>query len=210
MKLYYFDLYAKAEPIRMMLAKAGVAFEDVRVSGQTWADLKPQMEFGQVPCLELDDGTKMYQCIAMYNFVAKTNGFAPEDPMQTYKGEMLYEHIMVDTFFKKIGPNLFKPDGEERVTLMQDVKSTYMPSIFAALDKHLPADKKFICGDAMTTHDFTIGGGMINVFENPNTKDAALWAEIKTSMSPRVAKYVADCAEEMKDYLAARPQTCSL
>ena len=93
---------------------------------------------------------------------------------------------------------------------MKDVKDTYIPSIFATLEKHLPADKKFICGDTLTTHDFTVGGCLINVFMNPNTKDAALWAEIKTSMSPRVAKYMADVAEELKDHLAARPQTCSL
>jgi len=33
MKFYYFDLYARGEPIRMMLAKAGVEYEDIRVSG---------------------------------------------------------------------------------------------------------------------------------------------------------------------------------
>ena len=81
MKLYYFDLYAKAEPLRMMLGRAGVQYEDVRVTGDSWKALKPQMEFGQVPCLEMDDGTKMYQCTALYNLIAQQNGFLPEDPL---------------------------------------------------------------------------------------------------------------------------------
>jgi len=39
-KLYYFDLYGRAEPIRMALWKAGVDYEDIRVTGQAWTDLK--------------------------------------------------------------------------------------------------------------------------------------------------------------------------
>ena len=31
-KIYYFELYARAEPMRMMFNKAGIPFEDVRVS----------------------------------------------------------------------------------------------------------------------------------------------------------------------------------
>jgi hypothetical protein len=31
MKVYYFALYGKAEAIRMLLTKAGVEFEDVRL-----------------------------------------------------------------------------------------------------------------------------------------------------------------------------------
>ena len=147
MKIYYFDLYARAEPIRMMLTKAGIAYEDVRVTGQAWQDLKPTLEFGQVPVLELDDGTKLYQSIAIYNYVATTYGFMPADAMDKYRGEMLYEAIMIDTFFKKIGPKLFQAPGDERTALIAEIKDIIFPSITALLEKHLPADKKFIAGD---------------------------------------------------------------
>ena len=61
MKVYYFELYARAEPIRMILAKAGVEFENVRLSGQAWVDFKSsgKLEYGQMPALELDDGTML-------------------------------------------------------------------------------------------------------------------------------------------------------
>lgn len=57
--LYYFDLFGRGEPIRMALWKAGVKFEDKRVTGQAWADLKAsgKLEFGQLPMLEYSDGT---------------------------------------------------------------------------------------------------------------------------------------------------------
>ena len=40
MKLYYFDLYGIAEPIRMALTKAGVPFEDIRLNGESFKELK--------------------------------------------------------------------------------------------------------------------------------------------------------------------------
>ena len=40
LKLYYFDMYGRGEPVRMALWKAGVEFEDVRVTGDSWKRLK--------------------------------------------------------------------------------------------------------------------------------------------------------------------------
>ena len=62
MKLYYFNLYARGEPIRMMLHRAGVQFEDIRVGfGKEHEDLKASglLPNGQMPMLMLKDGTKM-------------------------------------------------------------------------------------------------------------------------------------------------------
>ena len=86
--------------------------------------------------------------------------------MAKYKGEMLYEAINTDIFYKKV-PMLFKPPGEERDTLMAEFKDTHWPAAMATLEKHLPADGKFINGDSLTTHDFTVGGLLFNVLENP-------------------------------------------
>ena len=41
-KVYYFDIYGKAEPIRMLLSKAGIAFEDVRLTDEQLAALKAE------------------------------------------------------------------------------------------------------------------------------------------------------------------------
>jgi len=59
MKLYYFDLYGRAESMRMTLNKFGVQFEDVRMTPEQFGELKAsgKLEYGQVPALELDDGT---------------------------------------------------------------------------------------------------------------------------------------------------------
>jgi len=47
-KLYYFDVGGRGECIRMAMYKAGIRYEDIRVSGQSWTDLKNsgKCEFG--------------------------------------------------------------------------------------------------------------------------------------------------------------------
>ena len=80
MKLYYFNFYARVEPIRMLLAHAKVDYEDVRVDFPDWPALKPTMPGGQLPCLELDDGTKMGESMDILNFLAEKYGYLPEDP----------------------------------------------------------------------------------------------------------------------------------
>ena len=50
-KLYYFNIYGKAEPIRMLLSYAKVPFEDCRLEKEEFAKMKKEGHFpgGQVP-----------------------------------------------------------------------------------------------------------------------------------------------------------------
>ena len=56
MKLYYFDIYGRAESIRFLAAHAKLQLETVVVNGESMAALKEsgKLEFGQVPMLEVD------------------------------------------------------------------------------------------------------------------------------------------------------------
>ena len=60
-KVHYFGLYGKGEPIRMLLLKAGVEFEDHRMTYDEFKAMKETgaLEFGQLPMVELADGTKL-------------------------------------------------------------------------------------------------------------------------------------------------------
>ena len=58
-KLTYFDVDGLGEPIRFALTMAGVEFEDHRIAGADWQQLKPTLTYGQLPCLFVD-GTQLY------------------------------------------------------------------------------------------------------------------------------------------------------
>ena len=100
MKFYYFDAYGGGESIRMLLTKAGVAFEDNRLNREQVGEMKkanPDMlEYGQLPMLELDDGTRLVQSQAILRYVARKYGFEAENPMDMYKGEQMFQHFTED------------------------------------------------------------------------------------------------------------------
>ena len=87
MKLYYFDIFGRAESIRMILNHAKVPFEDVRINGEKLAEMKASgvLEFGQVPMLETADGKHLAQSWAILRYIGRTHGYYPEDPETAWK-----------------------------------------------------------------------------------------------------------------------------
>lgn len=88
-KLYYFNITALAEPIRMMLSYGDIDFDDIRVAREDWPKLKPckmvwnyyrevernhrlfpAMPMGQMPVLEVD-GKKIHQSVSICRYLAK-------------------------------------------------------------------------------------------------------------------------------------------
>merc|ERR1712098_593613 len=56
-KLTYFDLRARGEPCRLLLAYGGLKYEDERIPppwdpASTWGTIKPSTPFGQLPLLQ--------------------------------------------------------------------------------------------------------------------------------------------------------------
>ena len=98
MKLFYFPVYGKAETIRMMLWKAGAAYENINLNPETLKEMKESgaLEFGQVPMLELDDGTKLSQSNAIVMYLAQTHGFICEDAMKNYNAFNIQAMIFED------------------------------------------------------------------------------------------------------------------
>lgn len=81
-RLTYFDIDGgRAEPIRIALHAAGIAFEDHRLSFQEFGETRQKYRFTCVPVLEID-GKSFTQSIPLARFAGKLAGLYPEDPMQ--------------------------------------------------------------------------------------------------------------------------------
>lgn len=81
--LYYFDIAGKGEPIRLTCAYAGIALNDVRFkSREDFTKLKDsgKLEFGQVPCLEVNGERQLVQSATILRYLGKMTGrLYPQD-----------------------------------------------------------------------------------------------------------------------------------
>jgi glutathione S-transferase len=82
--LTYFDIFGRAEPMRMALAHAGADWDERRVTGAEWVALKPTIKSGSMPILDLSDGSQLSESLAILRYICANNGYIPEDNMDAY------------------------------------------------------------------------------------------------------------------------------
>ncbi|CAJ0933198.1 unnamed protein product, partial [Mesorhabditis belari] len=116
-KLHYFDIYGRAEPIRILFYLGGVEYEDRRWSFAEWPEIKkePIFTFGQAPLLEVD-GKPLAQTIAIARFVANQVGYASKDEFEAARQDSIvdfisdYQEKLVPWYRIKLG---FLPGDEQ-------------------------------------------------------------------------------------------------
>merc|ERR1739844_772932 len=100
----------RAELTRLILAQAGVEYEDVRIKREDWPAMKPTIPWNQLPCLEYD-GKKIVQSIAMARFVARENGLAGKTNLEGAQADMLVD--CMSDFGNKFTP-IFREKDEAK------------------------------------------------------------------------------------------------
>ena len=75
---------------------------DYIVTGDSWKELKEsgKLDFGSVPMLELEDGTRLTQTNAVLHYVGKMYGLIPEDPLAAYRGYKAATYVLDDYQWK--------------------------------------------------------------------------------------------------------------
>jgi glutathione S-transferase len=70
------------------------------------------IEYGQVPVLELVDGTKIFQHSAILNYVGNVFKLVPKDPLLVYRGESIQQHFEVDFQAKYLNQAIWYAGGK--------------------------------------------------------------------------------------------------
>ena len=132
MKLYYLNIYGRGEPIRMMLWKAGVQYEDIRINpGPDWQKFKKSgiLPNEQVPMLELQDGTKMTQHHAIMHYLAMQLGFNASNHLDLYTGEHIYSRFLEDFSMKYLfRARSMSDDDPKKKEFVAEIFKTHYPA----------------------------------------------------------------------------------
>jgi glutathione S-transferase len=199
-KIHYFKLHGRADPCRALLNHAKVSFEDITFGFDTWAEHKPNMPNGQCPCLELKDGTKMGQSVAMARYLAVTHGYYPKDPMEAFKVDQLIDR------YADVGNNIYKPmflkDQAEIDEKVKDAVEGYVPKFLDEINDK--CKDGWLVGDKISLADFFVGGLYTNYLANENiTFGKEGWASVLEKY-PNFKAYGERYAAENAQHLSTR------
>jgi glutathione S-transferase len=106
-KLTYFDIAGRGEPVRLALALSKTPFEDERINFAQWGELKPKTPNGQLPLLTIDGEVKT-QSMAMLRYIGATYS---------------------DTLYPR--EKLF--DIEEALGLIEDLRNSWAPAHYMGM-----------------------------------------------------------------------------
>ena len=203
-KLYYFDIFGRAESFRMLLWKYGVQFEDCRINKEQMEEMKTagKLEYGQLPAFELDDGTMLTQSAAIQRYITLKWGNDNQDPLAAYERENLHCFFMEDFFAKYLMP-LMRAADADKPAIMGTLMSEGMPKLYETLSRKI-GDRKWIVGDAFSSSDITGAGFFFNMVENPVNPMSAMMAEGYKAAPANLHAWIANVRAEMKEYLDTR------
>lgn len=206
-KVYYFDIYGRADPIRMLLTHAKQAFEDVRINGEQLAALKAEgkLEFGQVPMLE-HDGKHLVQSWAILRYLGKQFGYYPDNSEEAWAVDSVID--AVEDYLSKYFRAQFEKDADRKTQLEGDFLA-WLPGWIKAIEKRIGsnADPKFAAGSKRSTADFALAAVAFNlIFNEANPHHAAVAPLAKPEDYPVLAAYLKGLKEELSEFLTSRPQ----
>ena len=204
-KLIYFDIYGRAEMIRMLLWHAKVTFEDDRMSFEQFGERKAAGEFpsGQVPQWVCEDGEKLSQSGAILRYLGIQHGYYPKDPRQAYTVDWACDTVADEAAKKHIRHYLSPtpPTEDEMKTAGADAAISN-----AAFEAHFKkTGNTFMAGKDLTIADFLLVAWH-NSFAR-NTKEGPLTAVYKAELDkcPLLSAYLDRVATQLVGYLSTRP-----
>lgn len=192
--LTYFDARGRAEPIRLVLAFAGVAFEDRGLTFEQFLQHKPETPLGQLPYLvEQKDGETLTipQSMAIVRHFAREHGLDGKTERERVAADVAAETAVDLT--GALTRLRFSPAWQDEALKAKFAAET-VPQHLARLDKLL-GDRTWFAAEAPTYADLVIFDALDKVVGNwpeslaAQPRLAALRGRV--AALPQLAKYLA-------------------
>jgi len=197
-KLTYFNVRARAEPIRFIFAVAGVPYEDLRIERSDWPAFKEKCPWGKVPLLEVD-GQTLAESAAICRFLAKRFNLTGSNDIEAARCDE-YVDAMMDfrTHWRAYYWESDETKKAELKTKFFDNAKVYLPKF----EKILKASGgPFLLGSKVTWADLHIAHTLAFYEE---TVDAGILKDYPTLLK---FKEVVFDIPQIKKWVAERPQT---
>jgi glutathione S-transferase len=153
-KVTYFDFPAsRGEEVRLALAAAGVDFDDNRINGAGWAELKPKTPFGSLPTFELEGRPVLAQVNAILVYIGREYGLHPKDNWEAARHEALMG--AVEDLRHTVGPVTRIKDPEASLAARKELVADYLPRWAANIERQL-GNGPFVAGETLSVVDIKL------------------------------------------------------
>jgi len=153
-KLTYFDFSGgRGEPIRIALHAAGIAFEDNRLTGAGFGEIRQDLRFNALPVLEID-GVAVTQSNAICRYVGKLAGMYPKDGLQALYCDETMD--AVEDLSGRIGQTLGLKDEALRAArekLVDGWLSVFLKGLGGLLER---GGGRYFAGGSLTVADLKV------------------------------------------------------
>lgn len=175
----------------MMFAEADVAFEDIRVEMKEWPNIKPQMPFGQLPVLYVEN-IPIPQSGSIIRYLGREFGLNGRSSLETAQVDMVERRIVCA--MSKIP--IFEKDKAKKIKKTKEVMLSDVFPVYEKLEEMQKGNEDgFIVGDEFTYADLLVYNTMFfckilfpDYVEEKFPKLVKL--ADKVSRRPRIAKWI--------------------
>jgi glutathione S-transferase len=172
MKLYDFAAAPNPRRVRIFIAEKGIDVAMEQVDLRAGAHLEPDFAkinpWLTVPVLELDDGTRIAECVAISRYFEEIHPEPPlwgRGPAEIAQVEMWQHHCEIEGFFgvrdalrnsaeRLKGRAMTGPADVEQIPALAERGRRQVEHFIAELDERL-ADNEFVAGETFSIADIT-------------------------------------------------------
>ena len=205
-KLIYFNLMGRAETARLILAQAGVSYEDKRIKKEEWPALMASLPMGQLPVLEVD-GKTIGQSMAIARYCAKRFGLAGKDELEGALADQAVDQVT--DFLDEVIKVMKEPEEGKKAEMGKQLKVEKLPALLASMEKLLKGQGgKYFAGSSLTWADIVVYQFVSLKVPRPN-QPKALIEESDLTGCPAISALVATVGAlpNIKKWEQTRPVT---